>query len=162
MKKVLVFLLMMCLFVLSGCDNESIIARDYLYGYLEDEDFEVDIATIDVYDYQDQRFGGFSNYGFADDEHLELMYLKDSVLAEVCYSFTYHRVSVDSINLVIDQVKITYTNIETNEYIHIVKDNLNDSYAFTQIEYDEFLVALYELRLQDVVWVLDHLGYEVM
>lgn len=161
MKKFIVFMMAISLFVLSGCSSESIIARAHLFEYLESEPLSVEVYMDDVESFENMRFAGFSNYGYADDTHLELRYLKDSVYAEVIYNYDYTEDALGNIELTIQSVEITYKNFDEFEYLNIVKTDINDYYQFDETAYDEFIVMLYELRLKDVVWVITSLGYEL-
>jgi hypothetical protein len=161
MKKIFALLLVVGMFVLNGCTSVSIIARDHLFGYVESKDFIEDEYSIGTYDFSQHVFGGFSNYGYADDEHLELRYLKDQVYTEVQYFYDYSEDASGQIDLTLNRVEIVYMNIDENEYLKLVKDGLNDNYQMTEEEYDDFIVMLYELRMKDVIWVITSLGYEL-
>jgi hypothetical protein len=161
MKKIFALLLVVGVFVLNGCTSASIIARDHLFGYVESKDFIEDEYSIGTYDFSQDVFGGFSNYGYADDEHLELRYLKDQVYTEVQYFYDYSEDASGQIDLTLNRVEIVYMNIDENEYLKLVKDGLNDNYQMTEEEYDDFIVMLYELRMKDVIWVITSLGYEL-
>lgn len=149
------------LLFLNGCTSESIIARDQLYGYLSSKSFSVDIYSDDVESFDNERFGGFSNYGYADEDHLELRYLKDSVYTEVIYYYDYQEDDQGQIDLRINSVEINYKNIDENEYLKIVKTGIDDYHQLDEKSYDAFIISLYELRMIDVVWVLTSLGYQV-
>lgn len=89
MKKLILLLITITIFSLVGCTSESIIARDHLYNYMSSKDITSDVHQYDMSSYDDLRFGGFSNYGYADKEHLELRYLKDDIYVEVRYLYQY-------------------------------------------------------------------------
>lgn len=150
------------LFLLNGCNSASIKARDHLYGYLESGGFYVDRYIQDDNLFTDMVYGGFSNYGYATEDYLELIYLREDVSAIIRYDYDYELLDSGLINLTVVAVNIDYKNIETHEYLRISQVDINDVYEFTEEEFDEFNVMLYELRLVDVLWVLDALGYELI
>lgn len=160
MKKIILLLFLTSLFILAGCSNVSVESRNQLYSYLESKGFEEESYSDNVA-LEDMSYGGFSNYGYLDHEHLDLLYLRDTIYVQVIYHFDYVELDNDMIRLTVSTIEITYQNIAENEVLYLLKSDINEVSDMTVSAYEDYMVFLYELRLKDVVWVIDALGYEL-
>ncbi|MDA3931291.1 MAG: hypothetical protein PF513_00990 [Tenericutes bacterium] len=153
MKKVNLVLLILLLIFLSGCQSKSEAARETVYDIYE---MHSTIVLEDVSIEDNFFYSGFSSYTTASDEDFKLILLKNDVYSELIIKWE----DFSNEEVTIKLIQIIYYDFE-NEAYFTVKSEEEDGLILDVESYDELVFDFSKIRIDDIQWVLEKLGYEI-
>lgn len=144
---------MLMIFLLSACQSPAEEGRKTVYNIYEMHDY-VDLGEIGLPD--DFYYSGFSSYTSSSEDGFKLILLKEDIYSELIIEWT----SFDNQKVIINSIQIIYYDFQNEAYFSLTSEQEN-GLVYEGISYDETLTNLSNIRIKDIQWIIEELGYDV-
>ncbi|MFP4478885.1 MAG: hypothetical protein ACOC2U_03970 [bacterium] len=153
MKKIYFTFILIAISLLSACQSPAEDGRESvleIYNAHEEVEFEVVSMPEDFY------YGGFSSYTRASDHNFKLILLRDDIYSELLIEwdgFVGEKVRIESIQM-------NYYNFAKEQFLSIESEEEN-GLLFEGLTYTDTLKKFSSIRIEDIQWIIESLGYEI-
>lgn len=153
MKKIYFMLILITVLFIYGCQSPADDARETVYDIYK-EHSNIVFNGVSLPD--DLYYSGFSSYTTANDEGFELILLKDDIYSELMIEWE----SFEGGEVIINSIQINYYDFDNEKYFSIESENEN-GLLYEGITYDETIKNFSSIRIDDIQWIIEELGYEI-
>ncbi|QWC00600.1 hypothetical protein KHQ88_03250 [Mycoplasmatota bacterium] len=152
MRKIIVLFVIVLSFTLTACQPNAHTIREDIFNIYHDQ---TSIIEEDISMNSDVYYSGFSSYTVANDDQVTLFLLKEDIYSEMILDFG-KEISND---IEIDKIKVKYYHFDSNIYYSI--ETSDENLVLSSDSYSKVINDFSELRIEDIQWILEELGYEV-
>lgn len=153
MKKIYFIIILITVLFLNGCQSSAEDGRESVYDiYVAHTNIELEEVTLP----EDLYYSGFSSYTKASDEEFELILLKDDIYSELLIEWE----SFEGGKVIINAIQINYYDFANEKYITLESEEEN-GLLIDGLTYDETVKTFSSIRIDDIQWIIEELGYEV-
>lgn len=151
MKKIYLILLLNSILLLNGCQSPAEDGRETVYKIYEAHSY-IDMESVSVP--EDFYYSGFSSYTTASEDGFKLVLLKDDIYSELIIEWDDFTNEEVTINL----IQIIYYDFESDQYFLLESEE--DDFVYEGYNYDSIVKNLSSIRIDDIQWIIENLGYE--
>jgi len=152
MKRLYLLLMIITILFLSGCQSPAEDARMIVFDiYNTHEEIEFDEVTVP----DDFYYSGFASFTTSNEDGFTLILLKDDIYSELLISWD----DFDGNEVSIKSIQIKYFDLVSDKYFSL--EAVEEGYVYEGMSYEDAFKNFSSIRIDDIKWIIDELGYEI-
>lgn len=153
MKKLILLFLFLTIFILGACQSPAEDGRETVLDiYNNHSHIEFENVSLP----ENFHYSGFSSFTTSSQDAFELILLKEDIYSELIIEWDY----MAGEDVTILSIQISYYDFN-NEVYFTIESEKDNGLIYESLSYDEAFENFSSIRIDDIQWIIQELGYEI-